>query len=480
MKVPVGNPYLPNFEYVPDAEPYVFGDRLYVFGSHDRFGWDDFCVGDYQGWSAPLDSLSDWHHEGTIYRRDQDPLYEKNIEACRMFAPDVEVGADGKYYLYYGLSHTGEIHVAVCDTPAGRYEYLGPVIHPDGTALGKKDGDPFQYDPGVLRDDDGRIYLYSGFCFDSSKIVKFKGLPENRQGAFVYELSQDMRTVITEPKYIVPCWCNSAGTGFEGHAFFEASSIRKIGNTYYFIYSSEQGHELCYATSSSPVSGFQFRGTIVSNGDIGYGGRTDRVNYTGTNHGSIVHLPDGWYVFYHRQSGGSPYARQGCAEKIEILPDGSIPQVRVTSTGLGGCPFPGKGTYGVFRLCCLKSASGACEYAAKTRVDDTHPYLTQDGPDREDTPGQYLHNLKNGASVGFRSFHMDHICTIAITCRGNAEGTLELCSGEQGPVIGAASILPETAWHSVTCEISPQKGEADLWMVYRGSGSLDLKDFTLD
>jgi hypothetical protein len=75
---------------------------------------------------------------------------------------------------------------------------------------------------------------------------------------------------------------------------------------------------------------------------------------------------------------------------------------------------------------------------------------------------------------------MDHICTIAITCRGNAEGTLELCSGEQGPVIGAASILPETAWHSVTCEISPQKGEADLWMVYRGSGSLDLKDFTLD
>lgn len=30
------NPYLPLWEYVPDAEPRVFGDRLYVYGSHDQ------------------------------------------------------------------------------------------------------------------------------------------------------------------------------------------------------------------------------------------------------------------------------------------------------------------------------------------------------------------------------------------------------------------------------------------------------------
>ena len=29
------NPYLPLWEYVPDGEPRVFGDRLYVYGSHD-------------------------------------------------------------------------------------------------------------------------------------------------------------------------------------------------------------------------------------------------------------------------------------------------------------------------------------------------------------------------------------------------------------------------------------------------------------
>jgi len=26
------NPYLPSWEYIPDGEPYVFGDRVYIYG----------------------------------------------------------------------------------------------------------------------------------------------------------------------------------------------------------------------------------------------------------------------------------------------------------------------------------------------------------------------------------------------------------------------------------------------------------------
>lgn len=32
-------------EHVPDGEPHVFGDRLYVFGSHDEIGSDRYCTG---------------------------------------------------------------------------------------------------------------------------------------------------------------------------------------------------------------------------------------------------------------------------------------------------------------------------------------------------------------------------------------------------------------------------------------------------
>ena len=40
------NPYLPSYEYVPDGEPHVFGDRLYIFGSHDRFDGKEYCEND--------------------------------------------------------------------------------------------------------------------------------------------------------------------------------------------------------------------------------------------------------------------------------------------------------------------------------------------------------------------------------------------------------------------------------------------------
>lgn len=60
MKQPVFNPYLPSWEFVPDGEPHVFGNRLYVYGSHDEPGGTTFCPGDYVVWSAPVDDLSDW------------------------------------------------------------------------------------------------------------------------------------------------------------------------------------------------------------------------------------------------------------------------------------------------------------------------------------------------------------------------------------------------------------------------------------
>lgn len=67
MKHPAMNPYLPLWEYVPDGEPRIWGDRLYVYGSHDVAGSTQFCEGDYVVWSAPLDDLGSWKYEGISY-----------------------------------------------------------------------------------------------------------------------------------------------------------------------------------------------------------------------------------------------------------------------------------------------------------------------------------------------------------------------------------------------------------------------------
>ena len=126
MKQQAFNPFLPSWEYVPDGEPYLFGDRVYVYGSHDFFGGDVYCMGDYVCWSTPEDNLGDWRYEGVIYRKDQDP---HNTDLQRnLYAPDVTIGPDGRYYLYYVLSTWGVVSVAVADRPAGPYEFFPDLL----------------------------------------------------------------------------------------------------------------------------------------------------------------------------------------------------------------------------------------------------------------------------------------------------------------------------------------------------------------
>ncbi|MBQ7994435.1 MAG: hypothetical protein IJ252_15565 [Solobacterium sp.] len=70
MNKQVFNPYLPSWEYVPDGEPHVFGDRLYLYGSHDRFNGELYCLNDYVCWSAPdqyISNLNDGSVAGFKY-----------------------------------------------------------------------------------------------------------------------------------------------------------------------------------------------------------------------------------------------------------------------------------------------------------------------------------------------------------------------------------------------------------------------------
>ena len=99
MKKQVFNPYLPSWEYIPDGEPHVFGDRVYVYGSHDYFNGNVFCLGDYVCYSAPVTDLTDWKYEGVIYEKTTEEM-TKDGHMC-LYAPDVTQGPDGRYYLYY-------------------------------------------------------------------------------------------------------------------------------------------------------------------------------------------------------------------------------------------------------------------------------------------------------------------------------------------------------------------------------------------
>lgn len=464
MKRQAVNPYLPSWEYIPDGEPYVFGDRVYIYGSHDHYNGYVFCMGDYVCYSASVDDLSDWRYEGVIYPKTKDPM-NADGSMC-LYAPDVTIGPDGHYYLYYVLDHAPVVSVAVCDTPAGEYEFYGYVHYQDGTRLGEKEGDEPQFDPGVLTE--GKItYLYTGFCGMGDK---------SRTGSLACVLAEDMLTIIEAPRLVVPGCMYGEGTSFEGHEFFEASSIRKIDDTYYFIYSSRVMHELCYATSKSPLEGFVYGGVLVSNCDMhidSYKPADFPVSFGANNHGSMVQIKDDWYIFYHRHTNGTWYSRQGCAEKLTIAEDGSIAQVQVTSCGLNGGPLVGEGEYPAYIACNFFTRN-----PERTVMDLDGPYAMQDGKDGDEEIG-YVSNIRDGSVIGFKYFDCKDIKEISLWVRGYMYGHFDVRTKWDGEVLCEIHGYNTNIWTKFTAPVQIPDGVNELYISYHGGGEPSLKSFIL-
>ena len=87
----MANPILPLWECIPDGEPRQFGDRVYLYGSHDRFGCDKFCDYKLKAWSAPLSDLDHWTCHGHIFQTRPDTDHESSVPHTdhELYAPDV-------------------------------------------------------------------------------------------------------------------------------------------------------------------------------------------------------------------------------------------------------------------------------------------------------------------------------------------------------------------------------------------------------
>ena len=472
------NPYLPSYEYVPDGEPHVFNGRVYVYGSHDRFGGNDFCLNDYVCWSATRMALPTGGTRAPVTAACRIPCVLKAVLPCACLPPMCSAAEMAAIICSMHWRFCGRISVAVSESPVGPFQFYDHVHYPDGTLLGAKEGDAFQYDPGIFVDDNGRVYLVSGFCPIPGINPKFAAMNLVTKGCQLIELADNMCTVREAPQIVLPQQADAEGTEFAEHPFFEAPSLRKANGRYYLIYSSTQNHELCYAVADKPQGIYHYGGTIVSNGDIGLDGRTVPCNYTGTNHGSIVEINGQWYVFYHRQTNRTPYSRQGCAEKITLLPDGSIPQVRVTSCGLNDGPLKSGYSYPAGIACCLQTANGAGPYRAKTTIGEEHPYITQDGPDGDIFAQQYVANLRDGSNAGYRSFLLHPGTNLTVTYRCTGDGTLEIAAKESGALALVFPVTASNTWQTAMGTLQLD-GEQELWFTYRGTGALDLRGFKL-
>ena len=112
---------------VCDPHIHVFGDRLYLYASHDAVpDARDFCMRDWQIWSS-ADAV-EWTRESVVHPED---FFMGPSENC--WAVDA-AEKNGRYY-YYFSDGSRRIGVAVSEQPGGPFrDALG---RPAGLRLGE-------------------------------------------------------------------------------------------------------------------------------------------------------------------------------------------------------------------------------------------------------------------------------------------------------------------------------------------------------
>ncbi|RZS65456.1 carbohydrate binding protein with CBM6 domain [Pseudobacter ginsenosidimutans] len=287
-------------QFSADPSARVFGNRVYLFPSHDimanegrgRIGW--FCMEDYHVFSS--ENLTDWTDHGVIVEQNKVPWVKP--DSYSMWAPDC-IFRNGKYYFYFpsiprdtsnGRGFT--IGVAIADKPEGPYL---PLSEPVKNVRG--------IDPNVFIDKDGQAYLYWS--------------QGNIYGA---RLKDNMVELSSTP--VILQHLPDKGLK-EGPYLFERKGI------YYMTYPHVENktERLEYAIGDNPLGPFRKTGVIMDESATG----------CWTNHHSIICFKEQWYLFYHHNDYSPAFdkARSVRADSLFFNPDGTIQKVNPGFRGIG-------------------------------------------------------------------------------------------------------------------------------------------------
>ncbi|MDT0649021.1 family 43 glycosylhydrolase [Autumnicola edwardsiae] len=287
-------------QFTADPSARVFGDRVYVYPSHDiycsenngRKNW--FCMPDYHVFSS--EDLQEWTDHGVILSQEDVPWGDPGANS--MWAPDA-IERNGKYYFYFPTRTKGassgesgfSIGVAIADNPEGPFE---PEEEPIKGVQG--------IDPNVFIDKDGQAYIYW-----------------SRDKIFGAKLKDNMLELASEPEiFELPK---------KGH--IEGPWVFERNGTYYLTYPHVANNieRLEYATGDNPLGPFEHQGVVMD----------ESPNNTWTNHHSITKFRDQWILFYHDSELSPNFDKNRSirADSLFFTEDGLIEKVIPTHRGVG-------------------------------------------------------------------------------------------------------------------------------------------------
>jgi hypothetical protein len=499
------NPFLPSNEFIPDGEPRVFGDRVYLYGSHDVAGAATrMCAGDYVCYSAALDDLASWRYEGVIYRREQDP-YIRSVAHRRdrlgmvsgLFAPDV-VQVGDEYVMYYGvgMSRSG-FGVATAASPTGPFEYLGRVRYPESDKPagwrddedGIDDGDwafgkglgmfhrgrpnsEYPYDPALLVHE-RRLFLYFG-----------------AGNCSVVELDPgDKRTVVRNQatgRYVTPVFRQGlAGAALalasgrrRRTAFMNGPSIRQVDGRFVLSYWAVGGggfFGMYHALADDPLGPFEPAGPLVSLGNAwlntppGPTGPTDRV---GNTHGGMFEAGGTWYQIYHRQTADG---RQACVTPLTRAAHGGFEHAEYTSLGFDSAALDAFRLWPAYLACYLVGPRGLGRRPRRRPaiVLREDPRGTAD-PDSGRHTLQVVTGTHRGSSIGVKYFDFGatpakHTALVELDPTGTGRIRVYLDAPHTGRLVATLQVPADAVgagWRTIEARTAPVAGTHAVFLVF--------------
>lgn len=302
-----GNPLVKSI-YTADPATLVDGDRLYVYAGHDE------CFEDREGYEGKYGfnitewvcfsttDMQTWTDHGVI-------LKPTDFEWCEgeAWASQV-VKHNGKYWYFVSCQsktpcYGKAVGVAVSDSPTGPFtDAIGaPLINDEMTPNGER-GWWNDFDPTVLIDDDGTIWLCwgNGTCF----LARLKDS--------MTELDSEI-TTIDAPGYIEGPW------------------LHKKDGIYYLTYPSmgPGGENISYCTAPSMEGPWTPQGYL-----------TGPAKDSFTIHPAICEFNGHWYLFYHNSTlsldgyGPATGRRSVCVDELFYNEDGTMQYVEQTEEGV--------------------------------------------------------------------------------------------------------------------------------------------------
>ncbi|MBQ6965696.1 MAG: family 43 glycosylhydrolase [Bacteroidaceae bacterium] len=416
-------------KYTADPAPYVHGDTIYLFTTHDEDGAEGFKMKDWLLYTST--DMVNWQDHGAVaslrdfkwYKGDNGAWAEQVIER------------NGKWYMYCPI-HGHGIGVLVANSP------YGPYSDPLGEPLVWQKEHWDDIDPTVWIDDDGQAYMYWG-----------------NPSTYYVKLNEDMISyngdIVKLPKI----------KDYQEGPWLWSRKNEQGKKKWYLAFASTCCPEgIGYAMSDSPTGPWEYKGHIMNHTISTRGNHPGIIDYKGRSYCFGLN-----YDVYRLQTSRHAEQRSVSAAEMQYNADGTIQELPYFLE----CTLRQLGTFNPYRR--VEAETMAWGYGLKT---------TRENPSGPWNPTLFVTDIDDGEYILLKGVDMGNgASSLTVSCASHLfGGILEVrLDTPNGTRVGSI-VIPNTRdqFREFTTSIQGAQGIHDLYFVFTSNSQQKQNLFNFD